>query len=245
MQGRYDVKKWFDVLLNLVFGGICLFLLWILAQVFVFASFRIPSDSMSPELKEGDFVLVWKPLVGARLFNLHKSLNLEQTEIYRIPGFRKIRRNDVVVFNFPHPNDWSHIEMHILKYYIKRCIGLPGDTLSIHGGIFHIAGVASPLGNLASQKRIGQMKAEDFPQEVFQSFPYDSLLNWNIKNFGPLYIPKAGSEVKMDRTGWVLYHKLIEWEQGKDLISWEWLQGYGNRLTGIRIRYAGTEYGKQ
>ena len=53
MQGRYDVKKWFDVLLNLVFGGICLFLLWILAQVFVFASFRIPSDSMSPELKEG------------------------------------------------------------------------------------------------------------------------------------------------------------------------------------------------
>ena len=50
MQGRYDVKKWFDVLLNLVFGGICLFLLWILAQVFVFASFRIPSDSMSPEL---------------------------------------------------------------------------------------------------------------------------------------------------------------------------------------------------
>ena len=218
MQGRYDVKKWFDVLLNLVFGGICLFLLWILAQVFVFASFRIPSDSMSPELKEGDFVLVWKPLVGARLFNLHKSLNLEQTEIYRIPGFRKIRRNDVVVFNFPHPNDWSHIEMHILKYYIKRCIGLPGDTLSIHGGIFHIAGVASPLGNLASQKRIGQMKAEDFPQEVFQSFPYDSLLNWNIKNFGPLYIPKAGSEVKMDRTGWGLYHKLIEWEQGKDLI---------------------------
>ena len=145
MQGRFDVKKWFDVLLNLVFGGICLFLLWILAQVFVFASFRIPSDSMSPELKEGDFVLVWKPLVGARLFNLHKSLNLEQTEIYRIPGFRKIRRNDVVVFNFPHPNDWSHIEMHILKYYIKRCIGLPGDTLSIHGGFFLIARVASSL----------------------------------------------------------------------------------------------------
>lgn len=50
-----------------------------------------PSDSMSPELREGDFVLVWKPVVGARLFNLNKSLNLEQAEIYRMPGFRKFR----------------------------------------------------------------------------------------------------------------------------------------------------------
>lgn len=105
--------------------------LWLLAQVFLFSSFRIPSDSMSPALQKGDCVLVWKPIVGARLFNLHRSLQLEQTEIYRLPGFRKIRRNDVVVFNFPHPNDWSRMEMHIMKYYIKRCIGLPGDTVSI------------------------------------------------------------------------------------------------------------------
>ncbi len=98
-------KRCFDILLNLVFIAICLLILWILAQVFVFASFQIPSDSMSPELRKGDYVLVWKPVVGARLFNLNKSLNLEQTEIYRLPGFRKIKRNDVVVFNFPHPND--------------------------------------------------------------------------------------------------------------------------------------------
>lgn len=36
-----------------------------------FASFRISSDSMSPGLREGDFVLVWKPVVGARLLLLH------------------------------------------------------------------------------------------------------------------------------------------------------------------------------
>ncbi len=116
------MKKWINLLLNLAFGGGCLFLLWLFAQVFVFTSFRIPSDSMSPVLRKGDFVLVWKPLVGARIFNLHKTLNLEQTKIYRLPGFRKVQRNDVVVFNFPHPNDWNRIEMHILKYYIKRCI---------------------------------------------------------------------------------------------------------------------------
>ena len=211
------MRKWFDIITNIAFVCTCFFLFWILAQVFVFASFRIPSDSMSPKLREGDFVLVWKPVVGARLFNLNKSLNMEQTEIYRLPGFRKIKRNDVVVFNFPHPNDWNHIEMHIMKYYIKRCIGLPGDTVSIRKGMFKVEGVDMPLGNVASQKRIGLMRSEDFPEGVYRSFPYDSLLDWNIQEFGPLFVPGEGDAVKMNRTGGVLYRKLIEWEQGKKM----------------------------
>ena len=208
------MKRYFNIVVNLAITSVCLFLLWLLAQVFVFASFRIPSDSMSPGLREGDYVLVWKPVVGARLFNLNKSLNLEQTDIYRLPGFRKIRHNDVVVFNFPHPNDWSRIEMHIMKYYIKRCIGLPRDTVSIRKGMFKVEGVNMPLGNVASQKRIGLMRPEDFPEGVYRCFPYDSLLDWNIKEFGPLFVPGEGDVVKMDRTGSVLYRKLIEWEQG-------------------------------
>ena len=208
------MKRYFNIVVNLAITSVCLILLWLLAQVFVFASFRIPSDSMSPGLREGDYVLVWKPVVGARLFNLNKSLNLEQTDIYRLPGFRKIRHNDVVVFNFPHPNDWSRIEMHIMKYYIKRCIGLPRDTVSIRKGMFKVEGVNMPLGNVASQKRIGLMRPEDFPEGVYRCFPYDSLLDWNIKEFGPLFVPGEGDVVKMDRTGSVLYRKLIEWEQG-------------------------------
>lgn len=211
------MKRWFDIITNIAFVCTCLFLLWIMAQVFLFSSFRIPSDSMSPTLREGDFVLVWKPIFGTRVFNLHRALRKEQTEIYRFPGFRRIRRNDVLVFNFPHPNDWSHIEMHIMKYYIKRCIGLPGDTVSIRKGMFKVKGVDIPLGNVASQKRIGLMRPEDFPDGVYRCFPYDSLLDWNIKEFGSLFIPGEGDVVKMSRTGGVLYRKLIEWEQGKKM----------------------------
>ena len=211
------MKRWFDIITNIAFVCICLFLLWILALVFVFASFRIPSESMSPELREGDYILVWKPIVGARLFNLSRLLNHEQTGIYRLPGFRKIKRNDVVVFNFPYPNDRSRIEMHIMKYYIKRCIGLPGDTVSISNGMFKIKGVDIPLGNITSQKRIGLMRSEDLPEMVYKCFPYDSLLDWNIQEFGPLFVPGEGDAVKMNRTGGVLYRKLIEWEQGKKM----------------------------
>lgn len=185
--------------------------LWFVAQVFLFASFKIPSDSMEPELITGDNILVWKPTIGPRVFNLFASMRNEQTEIYRIPDFKRIKRNDILVFNFPHPNSWDRIEMHILKYYIKRCVGLPGDTLSIRNGFFHVEGLQTPLGNIEAQREIAA--TEKFPNGILQSFPFDSIIGWNIKDFGPLYIPGKGDSILLDRTNFRLYKKLIEWEQ--------------------------------
>lgn len=98
-------------------------------QIFLFSSFKIPSDSMEPELETGDNILVCKPIVGARLFNVFASMRGEQTDIYRVPGIRRIKRNDVLVFNFPHPDNWDNIEMHILKYYVKRWGLLPEEYI--------------------------------------------------------------------------------------------------------------------
>ena len=196
---------------NIVFWLCMAAALWFVMQVFLWASFKIPSDSMEPELTTGDNLLVWKPTIGPRLFDLSATMQLEQTEIYRLPGFKKIQRNDILVFNFPHPNTWDKIEMHILKYYIKRCVGLPGDTLSIRNGFFHVNGVSTPLGNREAQERIAE--TEKFQDGIFHSFPYDSTIGWNIKEFGPLHIPAKGDSIRMNRTNFVLYKKLIEWEQ--------------------------------
>jgi len=207
------LKKIINWLLNAILVVFIVASIWIFSQVFLLASFRIPSDSMEPELVEGDFVAVWKPTLGARLFNLNATLRLEQTEIHRVPGLRGVRRGDVLVFNFPHPNGWDKIEMHILKYYIKRCIGLPGDTLSIRNGVFRVSGADTPLGNLDSQRRIGQTLPGEFPDGIYNSFPFDSIANWNIRDFGPIYIPKTGDSLTMNRGNYILYRKLIEWEQ--------------------------------
>lgn len=207
------VNKLIDRVLNGFLGLAALVLVWIGIQVFVCSSFKIPSDSMEPELQAGDYIWVLKPVIGARLFNLSASLDNKQVPIYRIPGIRKVRRNDVLVFNFPYPNRKEKIEMHILRYYVKRCIGIPGDTLSIENGLYRIAGYKGPLGNLEAQKRIAERKSQSFPEGVFHNFPYDSLLHWNIKDFGKLYIPKAGDSIRMDRERFCLYRKLIEWEQ--------------------------------
>lgn len=166
---------------------------------------------MEPALVDGDNILVWKPVIGARLFNVFASMRNEQVDIYRVPGFKKVQRNDVLVFNFPHPDSWDKIEMHILKYYIKRCIGLPGDTLTIQNGYYHINKVEYPLGNINSQKRIAS--TDKFEEGIFHSYPYDGTMGWNIKDFGPLYIPGKGDSVELDYTNFRLYKKLIEWEQ--------------------------------
>lgn len=211
------LKKIINWLLNVILIVFTVACIWIFGQVFLFTSFRIPSDSMEPGLTEGDAILVWKPTLGARLFNLNATLRLEQTEIHRVPGLRGVKRNDVLVFNFPHPNGWDKIEMHILKYYVKRCIGLPGDTLSIRNGRFQISGVGEQLGNPDSQERIGQTPAGEFPDGVYKAFPFDSIIGWNIQNFGALYIPKAGDKVEMNRRNYLLYRKLIAWEQKTEI----------------------------
>lgn len=199
--------------INIVFWLCMIATLWFVLQVFVFASFKIPSDSMEPELTTGDNILVWKPTIGPRIFNLFASMRNEQTEIYRIPGFKKIKRNDILVFNFLHPNSWDKIELHILKYYIKRCIALPGDTLSIQNGIYRINNSNLLIGNIDSQNEMAKQNKADFPKGVYNSFPYDSIIDWNIKDFGPLYIPGKGDSITMSRTNFCLYKKPIEWEQ--------------------------------
>lgn len=212
------MKKMIGLVYYFLLSVLSLLTFWIVVQVFLIASFHIPTESMIPTLIQGDAVLVWKPTLGARLFNLGASLRLEQVNIYRLPGYRPIRRNDILVFNSPYPNGWDRVEMHILKYYVKRCVALPGDTLSIRDGIFRIAGTNETVGHLEAQLRIGKRKSESFDRSIYQCFPSDSLIPWNIQYFGPFYVPKEGDIVQLDQRNYLLYHRLIEWEKGQKLV---------------------------
>lgn len=48
-------------------------------------------------------------------------------------------------------------------------------------------------------------------------FPQDTLLKWNLLEFGPLYLPAQGDEIAMNRKHHSLYKHLIEWEQKEKL----------------------------
>ena len=87
-----------------VFGIGCIYAFFL---IFCFSTFKIPSDSMEPQLQTGDQVLVNKWIAGPRLFNIFASMKGKRVDIYRVPGVGQIKRNDILVFNYPHPYSWD------------------------------------------------------------------------------------------------------------------------------------------
>lgn len=214
------VNKICRYIIDTLFWGCMIVALFVVIQIFLFSSFKIPSNSMEPGLIAGDYVLVNKLIPGARLFNVFAAMRGEQVKIIRLPGIRKIKRNDVIVFNYPYPKDQDKIEMNMMKFYIKRCLGLPGDSLSIINGYYRINGVSEPIGNIDGQE-IFSVQSNKMLKDagLYECFPKDSLISWNVKNFGPLYIPKKGDVIDMNKQNAIIYRKLIEWETGQQLNS--------------------------
>ena len=199
----------------------CFYSLWLLLRVFIFDVFLIPSDSMLPTLQPGDKVLVNKTLLGARIYtDFHFDKKGGALHSFRTNGVRNVRRNDIVVFNMPYMD--SQMKFKINYVYCKRCVALPGDSVSIVDGYYRNNNYDGMLGVEAEQDCLRQMPDFLIPNYVMNTMPYDSHFSWTIKNFGPLYIPRKNDLMKITPREATLYRMLIEWETGKVLrIDWE------------------------
>ncbi len=96
-------------------------------RTFLFQIYKIPTTSMVPTLIPKDKIFVTKLLYGPKI----------PFTKFRIPGFREPKRGEVVVFVPPHDRK---------KVYIKRLIGLPGESVRIKDGNIYVNGriVVSP-----------------------------------------------------------------------------------------------------
>ena len=201
-----------------VYIYVCLLVgIGLVIQTTVISSFRIPTDSMQPTLQPGDNILVNKTIMGARIFNIWDAAEEKEVEIYRLPGMGKVKHNDVLVFHYPYPHKNDSLSMHLLKYYVKRCIALPGDTMGIRKGHYYIKGINDSIGNIEAQKRIEKLQKENTRCIVMDAYPWDKYIDWTIQDFGPLHVPARGQTVVMDSTAVKLYRNLIEWEQKEKL----------------------------
>ena len=214
---RKKIGRIADRLLTVLFSICILIIVFISFQVTTFTTFHIPSDSMYPALQAGDNVLVNKWIMGARIFNIWDALEDKEVKIHRLPGVGKIKRNDVLVFNFPYPAKKDSLAMDVMLYYVKRCIALPGDTLEIRNGFYRIRGTEEELGNIAAQRRISGLTENNSRGVVMESFPWSKRLGWTIKEFGPLPVPAEGQVVSLDSTSILFYQHIIRYEQKKKL----------------------------
>lgn len=207
----------FDRVLSIAFWLCIIGLVWLALQVTGFTSFRIPTDSMIPTLQPGDCILVNKGIMGGRIFDVFASADGEEVPVSRLPGWRKLKRNDVVVFNDPYARSNDYMSMDLMRYYVKRCIALPGDTLEIVQGHYRIKGLDEPVGNMKAQERMARLVPTDSVRVMLRSYPWDEYVGWTVQNFGPLAIPAKGQTVRMDSTAVKLYRNLIGWEQKRPL----------------------------
>ena len=215
-----SLYRFINVIFLIIFYLCVLMLFSILLQITMFTSFRIPTDSMQPTLQPGDNILVNKSIMGARIFNIWDAAEEKEVEIHRLPGLGKVKQNDVLVFHYPYPHKNDSLSMHLLKYYVKRCIALPGDTMGIRKGHYYIKGINEPIGNIEAQKRIEKLQKENVRGIVMDTYPWDKYIDWTIQDFGPLHVPARGQTVAMDSTAVKLYRNLIEWEQ-KEKLSYQ------------------------
>lgn len=241
------------------------FIAWLLLRTFFFETFSIPTGSMRRTLLEEDYIVVNKLAYGPRFpitplsfpFSQQKNyLEWIQVPYFRIWGFSDIGHNDVVVFNYPMEDEFP---VDHRTNYIKRCVGLPGDTFQLAEGTVYINAKEIPfpqnaqysyavesdstgidsatmanLGlelknelpslhrytflmtdsradSLRKMKNILSVEKNIQPAAYYESecFPSDYNFKWNVDNFGPLIIPRAGDSVPLSVNNLALYRRII------------------------------------
>jgi len=136
-----------------------------LVHTYIIQPYTIPTASLEKTLLIGDFLFVSKFNYGARVpmttvaapmvhdtipfFNIKSYFSKPQLPYLRFPGYQKINNNDIVVFNWPTDTLFNMYLPADKKYYkpidkktnyVKRCVGIPGDSLEIRNGIVFING---------------------------------------------------------------------------------------------------------
>ncbi|WP_099866352.1 signal peptidase I [Pararhizobium haloflavum] len=118
-------------------------LLALVIRTVLFQPFSIPSGSMMPTLLVGDYLFVSKFSYGYSKYSIPLSPDLFEGRIWAAEP----ERGDVAVFRYPPNPDLD---------YIKRVIGLPGDTVQMRDGILYINGDAVEREEVGTYQPEGQ-----------------------------------------------------------------------------------------
>ncbi len=161
-----------------------------LLMYFVVQAFKIPSGSMRVTLLEGDHLFVNKFIYGVRIPFTRK----------RILRFSSPKRGDIMVFQFPtdDPNETHCGSVQYGKDFIKRTVGLPGETVQVKAGQVYINGklldneiYAQYLDPVRQPPSTMKVPAEDY-QKLWQTRQLDHQLGDAVRdNFGPIKVPEG------------------------------------------------------
>jgi len=193
-----------------------------LVHTYVMQPYTIPTSSLEKTLLVGDYLFVSKFHYGARVPTttiatpmLHDSIptaiiSEKNTKSYlnkpllpylRIPGFQKIKRNDIVVFNWPvdtlvhwmDPSKGTDFKPLDKKTnYVKRCVGIAGDTLEVRDGYVYINGKQNILPDRAKLQFYNRVYSE-------KGLSTQKLLRYTDKEFERKFIINFTSQNQFEK----------------------------------------------
>ena len=200
----------------------------------------VPSGSMERTLSAGDYILVNKISYGTKVPRYWADLPVigqwakapKQFSLDRfrqLKSFKKLRYEDIIVFN--------SVEGH-KHLLVKRIIGLPGDSVSVidskilrnqkklaEKASYAFDYINKNAQNLSSvqtysnaefeqlrayQKKVLVRQLDTLMDIDTKRYPILRDNNWSIDRFGPLLIPKRGTQIVLNQRNKLLYERLIQ-----------------------------------
>ena len=249
--------EWIDAI---VFALIAVYFI----NTFFFQNYQIPTSSLEKSLLVGDFLFVSKmsygprspmtplsfplaqhtmPVVGGKSY-----IDKPQWKYKRLKGFGDVKRNDIVVFNFPtgdtvatnmesvdyyvlsayNPNGSEGVKSDKRRYgeivyrpvdrrenYVKRCIGLPGETIELKDDVVYIDGELLPNPKMTQHNYMIQTDGTEISPKLFSElginkddYSSDGMAGQRIQdltNADSLSMVQLGLKIEGDKKGKLYY----------------------------------------
>jgi signal peptidase I len=193
---------------SLIFAAIAAFFI----ITFIVQNTRIPTGSMEDTILVGDFVLVNKFVYGSES---PKYIPFTQIEIphFRLPALRKVHRKDIVVFEYPGDRDLLKAK-ELGVNYVKRCIGLPGDTIQVINKVVYVNHKQFWI-----PPHILYMEPYTKPASMVNPDIFPRGMQWNEDNYGPIIVPKKGYTIQLNTNSVEQWEIIIDREYGKRVVA--------------------------
>lgn len=184
----------------------------VLFRMLFFELIGVPMTSMKDTIKPGDMIYVSRLRYGPRLpsnpyeitwfnivlYSIERDKADFKKEVWkrcRLKGYGMPEVNDIVVYAQPVTGD----------YFIKRCLGTPGDTIEIREGTLFINSKAVPV-------PVTLIQGEG-PADGWRIYP-GRHTGWNPDNWGPFILPSKGMKMAIDSASLAIYGRVMREHEG-------------------------------
>jgi signal peptidase I len=202
-------QKFIEFWKNLLFAAVAALII----KTFLIETSRVPTGSMEKTIMVGDFLFVNKFVYGS---SSPRTILFTDVKLpyFQLPALREPKRGNIVVFEYP--GDRDELSPAIINNYVKRCIGIPGDTIEVVDKVVFVNGKEA----LRAQQ-IQYINDYCTPKGVINSHIFPKGAHFNEDNYGPVVVPRKGEVINLTTDNIEQWQTIIDREFGDNVVTVE------------------------